>query len=64
MPVMTRAPAAWPTYLPIRNCRRDHRLAHQVMAVRPSISSLIDMAAASTAEEHRQQHDGVEAHLP
>ena len=37
-----------PRNLPIRNCRRLTGLLISVMAVRPSISSLIDMLAAST----------------
>ena len=37
-----------PRNLPIRNCRRLTGLLMSVTAVRPSISSLIDMLAAST----------------
>ena len=35
---------------PNKNCRRDIGLLINVIAVRPSISSLIDMAAATTAK--------------
>ena len=40
-----------------------HRLAHQGDAVRPSISSLIDMLAASTPNSTGGEHDDVEADL-
>ena len=38
--------ATMPRYLPSRNCRRVTGLLISVMAVRPSISSLIEMLAA------------------
>ena len=39
-----------PTNLPTRNSRRDTGLLISVTAVRPSISSLIDVLAANTAK--------------
>jgi hypothetical protein len=43
---MTRQTSRMPANLPSRNCRRETGLDMSVTAVRPSISSLIDMLAA------------------
>ena len=45
---MSNDASKMPTYLPSKNWRRDTGLLMTVMAVRPSISSLIDRLAAST----------------
>ncbi len=43
-----QAAAKIPRYFPSRNCRRDTGLLITVIAVLPSISSLIEMAAPKT----------------
>ena len=50
MPVISTAAIRMPKNFPRMNCRRDTGLLISVTAVRPSISSLIDMLAASTAK--------------
>ena len=60
---MTRQAIRMPRNLPIRNCRRFTGLLIRVTAVRPSISSLIDMLAASTPKSTADEHDHVEADL-
>ena len=49
-PVINIAANRMPENLPSKKCRRETGLLTTVTAVRPSISSLIDMLAATTAK--------------
>ena len=57
--VMTSAASRMPRYLPSKNWRRETGLLIRVTAVRPSISSLIDVLARTAPKHNGREHDDV-----